>query len=150
MFVTVPHRNHAGADYVCLMRQKTKVIYNASCPVCSFEINAYQRYAQEHDLPVGFDDLNQTDLAKYGLTKDQAARRLYVLHDAQMIDGIPAFVALWSEMPRYRWLARVVNVPGIRHFSVFMYDYVLAPLIYATHRRRETKRGGQDGNSSLE
>jgi predicted DCC family thiol-disulfide oxidoreductase YuxK len=131
------------------MSKETKVIYNASCSVCSYEINAYQRYAQEHDLPVGFDDLNQTDLSQFGLTRDQAARRLYVIHNDQMIGGIPAFIALWSEMPRYRWLARVVSVPGIRHFSAFMYDYVLAPLVYAAHRRRDTKRSGQDGNSSL-
>jgi predicted DCC family thiol-disulfide oxidoreductase YuxK len=119
---------------------ETRVLYNADCPVCSFEINHYAAYAQNRALPLRFEDLNTAELADWGLTRDAAARRLYVLKEGRMLSGIPAFLALWSDMPRYRWLARLVGLPGIRHLAVLAYDYVLAPLIYRWHLRRQARR----------
>lgn len=134
----------AALDYLTIMTQtsQTCVLYNAECPVCSFEINHYAAYAQKAGLAVRFDDLNSDDLADWTLSPDAAARRLHVLKDGVLTAGIPAFLILWDEMPRYRWLARVVGLPGIRHLAIFGYDYVLAPLIYAWHRRRLRRRAG--------
>ncbi len=119
---------------------ETRVLYNADCPVCSFEINHYAAYARRQALPLGFEDLNVDDLADWGLTRDQAARRLYVLKDGALHSGIPAFLILWQDMPRYRWLARLVGLPGIRHLAGFVYDRILAPLIYRWHLRRQFRR----------
>lgn len=118
------------------MSDKTRVLYNADCPVCSFEINHYVAYAGRNDLPIRFEDLNQDALEDWGLTKDAAARRLYVLKDGQLFSGIPAFIILWQDMPRYRWLARVVALPGVHRLACLAYDNVLAPLIYRWHVRR--------------
>ncbi|MBM7068735.1 thiol-disulfide oxidoreductase DCC family protein [Actibacterium sp. 188UL27-1] len=123
------------------MTVKAEIIYNAECPVCAFEINAYRRYAAGRDLPMEFKDLNQADMAAYGLTRDQAARRLYVQHGEELLSGIPAFICLWREMPRYRWLARIIDLPVIRPIACVLYDHVTAPIIYAMHRRRMAKRG---------
>lgn len=120
--------------------EKTRVLYNADCPVCRFEIHHYRDYAQDGDLDITFDDLNTADLARWNLTEDAAARRLYVLDGKEMTSGIPAFLVLWSRMPRYRWLARVVGLPVIRPVCAFLYDRVLAPLIYRWHRRRQARR----------
>ncbi len=108
--------------------------------MCSFEINHYASYAKTRALPIRFEDLNADDLSDWGLTADQAARRLYVLKEGEMLSGIPAFLALWQDMPRYRILARVVGVPGIRHVACAVYDYALAPLIYRWHKRRQWGR----------
>lgn len=117
--------------------QKTAVLYNASCPVCSYEIDHYAAYSEKADLPIAFDDLNETDaLGRWGLDADTAARRLHVLKNGELLAGIPAFIALWQEMPRYRWLARVVSLPGIYRLACWSYDLVLAPLIYRWHLRR--------------
>lgn len=118
---------------------ETRVLYNAECPVCSFEINHYAAYARKQALPLGFEDLNVDDLADWGLTRDQAARRLYVLKDGKMTSGIPAFLILWQDMPRYRWLARIVGIPGIQQLASFLYDWVLAPLIYRWHLQRQKR-----------
>lgn len=116
---------------------KTTVLYNAACPVCSYEIDHYAAYSAKADLPIGFDDLNEADaLARWGLDADTAARRLHVLKDGQLLSGIPAFIALWREMPRYNWLARVVSLPGIYRLACWSYDLALAPLIYRWHLRR--------------
>ena len=118
---------------------QTEVLYNADCPVCRFEINHYADYARTNALPLQFSDLNDSDLARWSLTPDQAATRLYLLQDGKLLSGIPAFLVLWAEMPRYRWLARLVGLPGIRQLAVFTYDGLLAPLLYWTHLRRQRR-----------
>ena len=121
------------------MNNNTKVLYNGYCPVCSFEINHYESYSQKQKLPLEFQDLNHCDLAQWQLSQDQAAQRLYVLNDNQLVSGIPAFLVLWRQMPRYRLLAFVVGLPVIRQFASLIYDSILAPLLYRWHLRREAK-----------
>ena len=115
---------------------RTSVLYNATCPVCNFEIQHYARYAGANGLPIRFDDLNSDSREAWGLDADSAARRLYVLHEGTLTSGIPAFLVLWAQMPRYRWLGRVVGLPGIRQVASAAYDHVMAPLIYRWHLRR--------------
>lgn len=119
---------------------KTSVLYNANCPVCNFEIQHYAQYADANDLPIRFDDLNSEARAQWGLDADTAARRLYVLHDDTLTSGIPAFLVLWAQMPKYRWLGRIVGLPGIKQVACALYDFVLAPVIYRWHLRRLRKR----------
>ncbi len=121
-------------------RARTSVLYNAACPVCNFEIRHYARYAVARGLPIRFDDLNSDARDQWGFDADTAARRLYVLHEGKLTSGIPAFLVLWSQMPKYRWLARVVGLPGIRQVAAAAYDHVLAPAIYRWHLHRLRKQ----------
>lgn len=120
---------------------ETSVLFNANCPVCNFEIEHYARYCRDAGLPIRFDDLNTDARAAWGIDADTAARRLYVLHQGQLTSGIPAFLVLWARMPRYRWLARIVGLPGIRQIASGLYDLVLAPAIYRWHLRRLRRQG---------
>jgi predicted DCC family thiol-disulfide oxidoreductase YuxK len=115
---------------------KTSVLYNANCPVCNFEIGHYALYAGKAGLPIQFDDLNTDALTQWGLDADTAARRLYVIHDGKLTSGIPAFLVLWAQMPRYRLLGWIIGLPGIRQIAGAAYDHVLAPVIYRWHLRR--------------
>lgn len=123
----------------------TRVLYNDQCPVCSFEINHYAAYAKREGLAIQFDDLNGVERAAWGIDEDTAARRLYVLRDGELTSGIPAFLVLWREMPRYRWLAKVVGLPGIKQLASVVYDHALAPLIYRWHLRRKARAATQSG-----
>ena len=118
------------------MTQETEVLYNAQCPVCSFEIDHYADYSKDRELPIAFNDLNTCEMTEWGLSRDQAARRLYVLHEGELTSGVDAFLILWRQMPRYRWLAALVGLPGIRQIASFSYDYIVAPIIYRWHVRR--------------
>lgn len=121
---------------------RTGVLYNANCPVCSYEIDHYAAYSTGQALPIDFDDLNDpAALQRWGLDPDTAARKLHVLKDGTLLAGIPAFIALWEDMPRYRKLARIVALPGIYHVACGVYDWVLAPLIYRWHLRRLRRAG---------
>ncbi len=117
----------------------TRVLYNHDCPICRAEITHYASYAGREGLAIGFDDLNRVDLGMWGVTADQAARRLHVIHEGRVLSGLPAFITLWRHMPRYRWLARVVALPGIRQAATLVYDRVLAPLLYRSHLRRQRR-----------
>lgn len=130
-------RNTTVAD----QQEQTDVLYNGDCPVCSIEIDHYARLSQRRDLPVRFDDLNACDLARWGVDADQAARRLHVRHKGEVLSGIPAFLVLWSQMPGYRWLGRIVGLPGLRQLATLVYDHLLAPLLYRWHLRRVRRQG---------
>lgn len=118
---------------------ETTVLYNGACPICSREIDAYRREAQGAGLPLRFDDLNAADLARWGLTPEAARRRLHVRYGAQVLAGLPAFLALWAALPRWRWLARLVGLPGVRQVAGVVYDHALAPALYALDRRRRAR-----------
>ena len=114
------------------MTKTTSVLYNGSCPICSREIAHYRREAESENLPIVFDDLTTGAADRYGVTPDDAARRLHVLEDGEVYSG----VRLWRGLPRWRWLARVVSLPVIRQIAEVAYDHAAAPLLYALHRRR--------------
>ncbi len=120
----------------------TAVLFNAQCPICSFEIGHYAAYADKNALPIRFDDLSCAAQA-WGIDADQAARRLYVIHDGALMSGMPAFRVLWAQMPRFHWLARITGWPIVRPVTVFLYDRVLAPTIYRWHIRRQARKTRQ-------
>ncbi|MDM7932781.1 thiol-disulfide oxidoreductase DCC family protein [Tabrizicola sp.] len=116
------------------MAEETRVLYNETCPVCRFEIDAYRRRALADGLPIRFDTLDSA--AEWGLTNDQAARQLHVWQDGRVLSGLAAFRALWLAMPRWRWLASLTGLPILRPLSEWVYARILAPLLYRAHLRR--------------
>ncbi len=125
---------------------ETKVIYNDACPICSREIRAYAHYAESCDLPLTFAPLGGNGTEGTGLSADEAARRLHVVQDGQLLAGLPAFVALWEAMPRFRWLARFVSLPVVRPVANVVYERVLAPALFAMHRRRQARVAPRDSH----
>lgn len=124
----------------------TAVLYNAQCPVCNVEVGHYARYACKAGLPIRFDDLNIGAWELKGLDYNRAARRLYVHHDGVLTSGIPAFLVLWAQMPRYRFLGRLLGSPGIKQLATVAYDHVFAPALYRSHLRRLRKQATRTGS----
>lgn len=117
------------------MADETRVLFNETCPVCRIEIDAYRREAQAMGLPIRFDPLDRAE--DWGLTPDQAARQLHVWRDGKVLAGLAAFRALWSALPRWRWLSRVTGWPVVRPLADLLYARVAAPLLYRAHLRRQ-------------
>lgn len=122
---------------------ETHVLYNAACPVCTLEMDHYRKRAARDALPLRFDDLNGPDLEEWGITPNEAARRLHVRSNGQILSGLPAFRALWREIPHVRWLATVTGLPVIRPVMDWGYEHVFAPILYRAHLRRVAKREGR-------
>jgi predicted DCC family thiol-disulfide oxidoreductase YuxK len=121
------------------MTKTCTVIYNGSCPICSREIDMYVGRVRAFGGSLKFADLNETDLAAFGLTSDQAARRLYVVQDGELLAGVDAFVVLWRETPGFAWLARLVALPGVRQVAGIVYEGALAPILFSMHKRRQSR-----------
>jgi predicted DCC family thiol-disulfide oxidoreductase YuxK len=126
------------------MTDSCTVLYNGACPICSREVALYRTEAARTAAGIAFRDVTAAeaagDLAALGLTPEGAARRFHVVMDGQLIDGIDAFVALWSALPRWRWLSRTVGSRAIRPVAALAYDHIAAPALYALHRRRQRRK----------
>ena len=114
----------------------TTVLFNGDCEICSKEICIYQNYGASEKLPIDFKDINHTDLNSFGLTRDETARQLHVLKNSELFVGVKAFVILWNEMPKYRFLAKIFSLPGVSKFAQFFYYHVISLYLY----QRDIKR----------
>lgn len=118
----------------------TRILYNDRCPICRAEIAHYRKRAETAGAPLVFEDLNHADLGGWGLTPDQAKRRLHAtLPDGQIVSGLPAFAAIWAALPGMGWLARVAMAPGLRQLADLLYNRVAAPWLYRRQLRREAR-----------
>ena len=100
----------------------------------------YRGRVEAGDGALGFIDLNAADLQAFGLTPQEAARRLYVVRGGVLVAGVEAFLILWRETPGFEWLARLVGLPLVRQVAHGVYEWVLAPVLYAMHKRRQARR----------
>jgi predicted DCC family thiol-disulfide oxidoreductase YuxK len=89
------------------------VLYDGACPLCRREISLYRGACG--DVPLRFADVSDETIAlPPSLTRDTALARFHVRRaDGQIVSGAHAFLALWSVLPRWRWLARIGRVPGV-------------------------------------
>jgi len=128
---------------------ETRILYNDRCPICRAEIAHYRRRAEASGAALLFEDLNSVDLTAWRLTADQAKRRMHAaLPDGTIVSGIPAFAAIWARLPNMGWLARLVQVPGLRHLADLVYNRLAAPWLYRRQMRREARGlAGDEGRA---
>jgi predicted DCC family thiol-disulfide oxidoreductase YuxK len=93
---------------------KTTMFFDGGCPLCSREVAHYRRLDRgSRILWVDITDHPET-LSEYGIAYGTAMERLHALdEDGQVVSGVPAFVAVWRQLPGYRHLARVVEGLGV-------------------------------------
>ena len=97
------------------------VYYDGSCPLCTAEIGHYAACAGASRLR--FMDVSQPG-AEPGadLTQTAAMQRFYVrLADGTLRSGARGFIAVWSNLPGWRWAARLAQVPGMVPFLEVAY-----------------------------
>src|SRR5262249_19976730 len=120
----------------------TAMYYNGECPVCSAEMNHYASLCASSQKSLQFIDAMQRpeDFVQWRLRREHFERRVY-LKDSQgrILSGLPALVALWSRMPQYRWLARMMKLPLVKPVSNAFYDHALAPGLAAWARMRAAR-----------
>jgi predicted DCC family thiol-disulfide oxidoreductase YuxK len=97
-----------------MTQSQTTVLYDGGCPLCSREINHYRRLAG--DRPIEWLDVTQpgADIGRFGLNRGEALKLFHVIDSTgTMHVGASAFIALWAELPRYRWLAGLCRSLGL-------------------------------------
>ncbi len=119
------------------------VLYDGACPLCRREIAHVQGLAQRRsDSALCFLDISQHTDATAAFAHDRAAllARFHVQRaDGSRLDGAAAFVAMWSRLPGWRWLARLARLPGMLHVLEVAYRgfLKLRPRLQAFARRVE-------------
>jgi predicted DCC family thiol-disulfide oxidoreductase YuxK len=104
--------------------QRPVVFYDGACPLCSREIAHYRRVDGEARLDWVDAATEAETLAEHGLDLERAMAELHVLDgNGHWQRGVDAFLVIWSHLPRYRWLARLIEIFGLR-----------TPLGYVYHR----------------
>ncbi len=95
------------------------VLYDGACPLCRREIGVYRDLQPLHpDSPVCFADVSDAAISlpptlPPGTTREQLLARFHVRgRDGVLLSGAQAFLALWAELPGWRWLALVGRLPG--------------------------------------
>lgn len=85
-----------------------KVYFDSLCHLCSREIEHYRRRRGSESLD--FIDITRPDFdaAGEGLDPSIVHQQMYVkLHDGSIKTGVDAFIAIWQQLPRYQWAAKV-------------------------------------------
>ena len=94
--------------------QRATMFYDGACPLCRREVAHYRRLDSEGR--VRWVDISEDSslLAPHGISAQQAMARLHALDGhGNVVHGVRAFATIWAELPYYRWLSRLVQLPGI-------------------------------------
>jgi len=132
-------RHTAPAIHFIDMNDESEILYNDTCPICSREVAAYGRLARRTNAPLRFVPLSQADPGDWGLSEDGARRRLHLRRGGKVVAGAEAFRLLWAELPGWRWLGWLFGLPLVRPLTDFVYERVLAPMLFALDRRRRRR-----------
>ena len=100
-----------------------KVYYDGKCGLCRREIGHYQKIAEPdrfHWVDITED---KRELEKSGLTFDVALRRLHAQDlEGRLYKGVDAFILIWKNLPRWKYLAPLISLPIIKPIADFAYD----------------------------
>lgn len=89
---------------------KTIVYFDAGCALCRREIAHYRRL--DRGFQCDWRDIGSSvdELGARGVSLATAMARLHVIDDSgEMHTGAYAFAAIWSRLPYYRWMARILR-----------------------------------------
>jgi len=104
------------------------VLYDGACPLCRREISVYRNLQPlRSDSPVCFADVSDAAVSlPPGTTREQLLARFHVTgRDGELLSGAQAFLALWSALPGWRWLAFAGRLPGASGLMERMYRLFL-------------------------
>jgi predicted DCC family thiol-disulfide oxidoreductase YuxK len=98
------------------------VYFDGLCRLCSAEIEHYRR--QEGADKISFVDITAQnfDPLREGLDPHAVHKVLHVRSSAGEIKtGVDAFVEIWSTLPKFNWLGKVVGVKPVRWIAELGY-----------------------------
>jgi predicted DCC family thiol-disulfide oxidoreductase YuxK len=122
--------------------------FDGRCPLCMNAVGRYQRIAQDAHPDLMWRDIRcfPDALATFGISRVAARRRIHVVdRSGALRAGVDAMIAIWRELPRRRWRAVLLSLPGIHGVSGFFYDNICAPILIAWSRAIAPEA---DGNGS--
>lgn len=124
------------------MTDKTGVLtvfYDGSCPLCTAEIGVYRRCGGAEKLAFVDVSMHEAGPVAAGLDKAIALKRFHVqAADGSLASGAEGFGRLWLALPAWRWLGRIVLLPGMLQATEVVYRgfLVVRPALQRIWRAR--------------
>ncbi len=111
-----------------------KVLFNDSCKICSREISHYKSL---NPCQIKWVDINDVSLSTKmsGKSHRELLRRLHVIDDGRIYSGVKAFIIMWGKIPKYRWVSKLVAIPGIYQLSVIIYE-IIAYILFLKNKHQ--------------
>ena len=100
-----------------------KVFFNNSCNVCRLEINHYKKISDNNLEWVDITN-NQQAVNLTSKSKEELLRRLHVIDNGEVIGGAKAFIIIWSKIPKYNFLAKVLSFKPLFFLFHYAYEFV--------------------------
>ena len=111
-----------------------KVYFNNSCKICKAEIDIYKK---EKIKEIDWVDISNNRVAELETNKNdkELLRRLHVKKNGKVISGAKAFLLVWKNIPKYKFLYSIFKFPII--FQIFSIGYeVIAFFLYLKNRKQ--------------
>lgn len=109
------------------------MFYDGGCRICRREVAFYRRLDRAGQVRWHDITLDTEPLAVLGVGQGEAQVRLHALdRQGRLRVGAAGFVAVWRELPYWRWLARLADLPGM----VGLMDAIYRPYARWRFRRR--------------
>tara|TARA_S200000501_G_scaffold150411_1_gene141844 strand:- start:458 stop:829 length:372 start_codon:yes stop_codon:yes gene_type:complete len=102
---------------------KLKVFFNNSCNICKLEIDHYKKNSDENLEWVDITN-NQEAVDLTSKSKKELLRRLHVIDNGQVIGGAKAFIIIWSKIPKYNFLAKILSFKPLFFLFHYAYEFV--------------------------
>ena len=111
-----------------------KVYFNNSCKICKAEIDLYKK---EEISEINWVDITNNEQAKIETKKDfkELLRRLHVEKNGEIFSGAKAFLLVWKNIPKYKFLYSIFSLPII--FQIFSIGYeIIAFFLYLKNKKQ--------------
>jgi len=110
-----------------------RVYYNQKCTVCNIEISHYKKKNIANLIWVDINSPSK-DLKILGKSHKEMMRRLHVVDDKTIYSGANAFIVLWSNIPNYKLLSKILNLPIIFQVFNILYEFIAFLLFIKNNR----------------
>ena len=111
-----------------------KVYFNNSCKICKAEIDLYKK---ENIQGIDWIDITDNNLAEKETSKNskELLRRLHVKEGEKVIQGAKAFLLVWKQIPKYKFLYNFFKLPIIFNLFSLLYE-VIAFFLYLKNKKQ--------------
>tara|TARA_B100002052_G_C15632908_1_gene484832 strand:- start:43 stop:399 length:357 start_codon:yes stop_codon:yes gene_type:complete len=105
-----------------------KGYFNESCNICRAEINHYKKINKS----INWIDVIHNNCAsrETNLSSKELIRRLHIIKNDELYKGLDAFIVVWNEIPRYKFLSKLLALPIIYHVGWLIYEFFAVILFY--------------------
>ena len=111
-----------------------KVYFNNSCKICKAEIDLYKK---EKIQEIDWIDITDNSSASKETSKNskELLRRLHVKDGKKVLEGAEAFLILWKNIPKYKFLYSIFKLPIIFHIFSLSYE-IIAFFLYLKNKKQ--------------